>query len=147
MDNVLEVSTAVVLEIAHINKILHFEIRVTKTKLLLIASALKQCADDLKKEYDSLATVPQDPHTPVPERTWDLSCPTPVFGPDEAHFELAFNCRLDRENVGVTPVQWSKTDAIYHARSLFLADLRRDQPPLLRLWSSLLPRTTDVRTR
>jgi hypothetical protein len=124
MGNVLEVSTLVALDIVHFNKILHFEIRggddqdKTVMKLLLIASALKECADGLKEEYNSLATYSLDYHTLTPERKWDLPCPTPKFSRGETPFDLDFKCKLGHDNVGVIPrfqCSKGKDNVVYHA--------------------------------
>lgn len=129
MGNVLEVSIAVALDIVHFNNILHFEIKgdddmdETVSKLILIASALKTCASELEKEYKSLESPEKE--VPAAESKWYLPCVT-LREPTKVPFELDFKSKLSRSNTSIPKMKYDQARVLSYARSLFLADLRRN---------------------
>ncbi|KAI0338807.1 hypothetical protein BDW22DRAFT_1362524 [Trametopsis cervina] len=119
MGNVLEVSIAVCLEEVMVDKILHFEIlssvhyNKTVVKLALIASALKDCANELREEYESLTPTLGDRR-----RIWFPPSPSTVDpSPNAPVSDVKFTGKLDRTNQPLTKLEGDNIEM----RSLYLA--------------------------
>lgn len=124
MGPVIEVSIAVCLEKTLVDKILDFEIHdgddddVTVTKLALIASAIKQCAESLRLEYRRSHQTPATVEQPGKE-TWHLPRPSIVPSLNSPMPALEVKSKLSRNNVELVRELAVEEPQM---RSLFLAD-------------------------
>ena len=124
MGNVLEVSIAVCLEKVIADKVLHFEIYEghnddeTITKLALIASALRDCADTLRIDHYRLKHLALEPaiKSPLGRETWHLPSPSVIPSPNTSMPVLEFTSKLSRSNE-----QLNEEGDPSEMRSLFLA--------------------------
>ena len=134
MGNVLEISIAVCLEQVVPQKIFRLDIcesvheDETIVKLALVASALHDCAQELRLEYvrgleeaGPLATTV----TPAKKETWHLPCPSVVPSPNASMPALKFKAKLDRQNNVLRKYEGKS----WEMRTLFLADYFADGLP------------------
>lgn len=127
MGNVLEVSIAVCLEQVIVNKIFHLRVldsvhsSETILKLALIASALRTCSDNLRREYRSMEQATSK-RSRVEEETWHLPNPTAAApSPNSLIPALEFKARLGRRNETLTKPNKSDASDNPEMRSLYLA--------------------------
>jgi hypothetical protein len=121
MGNVIEISIVIVIEQIHFRKIFHLELqgdsntKLDISNLVHVFDALKNCADQLREEYERLANE-TNPRT---EPKWHL--PQPTSSSAEINFpKLEFKCPIDRDNLDVD------LTATPDPRCLFSAHLSTD---------------------
>ena len=130
MGNVLEISIAVCLEQVIPQKIFHLDMFESIhddemiVKLALVASALHDCARELRHEY-SRYRVKFPSIAPAGRETWHLPCPSVVPSPNVSMPALKFKAKLDRRNNEIT----DGTGQNWEMRTLFLADYFADGLP------------------